>query len=257
MRWLVALLLLTGSALAQSQQPPASSNAPTNPAAQPAAPDQRGTDQVPLTVKVLPGQDTKEQADKAEHDRKEKAVIDEKLAFETQRIADYTDRLTWFTLLFFFAAIGQIALFFWQLRLIKESLGPAETLALTAQRQAETAEKSFVASQRPWVGIDNISNIPLNVGHEPDVLLVVKNTGPGPALQMKAKVIGGIRLKAERTPDPPAMIAEPETGVANVMPSGLYRYRPFNRPADSGLHREPRQDRPTRRTDVLPSENTC
>src|ERR1041384_1194960 len=78
---------------ARSQNPVPSDQAP-----RPAAAEQRGTDQVPLTVKVLPPPDAQEQADKAEHDRREKAIIDEKLAFETQRIADYTDRLALFTL---------------------------------------------------------------------------------------------------------------------------------------------------------------
>ena len=41
-------------------------------AAQPAAPDQRGTDQVPLTVKILPAQDAEKQADKAEHKQRRK-----------------------------------------------------------------------------------------------------------------------------------------------------------------------------------------
>src|SRR6266851_5118195 len=77
----------------QSKQPPAQ-----NKAAQPPAPDQRGTEQAPLGVKVLSAQDAKDQADKfeRERERQEKAKIDEKLASETQRIAEYTDRLAWF-----------------------------------------------------------------------------------------------------------------------------------------------------------------
>jgi hypothetical protein len=90
----------------QSKQPPAQSDQ----SAQPPAADQRGTDQVPLTVKILPAQDTKEKADKEERERQEKAVIDEKLAFETQRIADYTDRLALFTIFIFCVAVSQAGL---------------------------------------------------------------------------------------------------------------------------------------------------
>src|SRR5258708_4720130 len=97
-RWFFALLLLMGTALAQSSQPSTSSNSPSKKAAQPTTTDQRGTDQSPLSVKILPGPQTKEQADKEERERREKASIDEKLAFETQRIADYTFYLGIFTL---------------------------------------------------------------------------------------------------------------------------------------------------------------
>jgi hypothetical protein len=121
----------------------------------------------------------------------------------------------------------QIGVFLRQLRLIRESLRPAEDAAKAAVDSAQTAEKSFIASRRPWIGIDNISPIPLKIGAEPDVLLAVKNFGPGPAIQMKAKVQGGIRLKAQRTPDPPTDVTDPDAGVAIVMPTSPYRYRPF------------------------------
>ena len=85
----------------QSKQPP-----PSKSSTQPTQSDERGTDKVPLTVKVLPATDAKEQAEKAERDGQEKAILDRKLAFETQRIADYTDRLAWFTVMLFCVALG-------------------------------------------------------------------------------------------------------------------------------------------------------
>ncbi len=84
---------------------------PNNQAAQPTAPDQRGTEQLPLTVKVLPSQPSEEQTKKEEAEKHEKAEIDKKLAFETQRIADYTDRLALFTVFLFFVAVSQAGLF--------------------------------------------------------------------------------------------------------------------------------------------------
>lgn len=162
----IALALLAAFASdswGQSQEPPAQSQ----PAAQPATPDKRGTDDVPLAIKIIPAPDAKEQADKAEHERKEKAVIDEKLAFETQRIADYTDRLALFTVLLFSVAVLQAGLFLWQLRYMRQGMRDAEMAAKAAQDSAEATKESvalaretneinrqnFIADRRPWVDV--------------------------------------------------------------------------------------------------------
>jgi hypothetical protein len=129
----IALLAVVRSdSWGQSQDQP-----PSDPATQPSAADQRGTDQAPLAIKILPSPDAEEQADKAERERKEKAVIDEKLAFETQRIADYTDRLAWFTCLLFGIAVFQAGLFFWQLRLMRDD--------------AKRARAGFISANRPKI----------------------------------------------------------------------------------------------------------
>ena len=148
----IALALLaafTSDSWGQSKQPP-----PSKQTTQPPATDQRGTDQVPLAVKVLPAPDAKEQADKAERDRKEKAVIDEKLAFETQRIADYTNRLAWFTVMLFGVAILQAALFFYQLRYMRQGMKDA-TIAANAARDGAAAAneqaKAIIVAERPYV----------------------------------------------------------------------------------------------------------
>jgi hypothetical protein len=124
------LAALASDSWGQSQEPPAQSKE----AAQPAAPDQRGTDSVPFTVKILPATDAKEQSDKTEHERNEKAVIDEKIAFETQRIADYTDRLALFTFLLFCVAILQAAFFMIQLFYMRREINRAEKTFLLANR---------------------------------------------------------------------------------------------------------------------------
>ena len=126
LKTLAALIVMCGVAFSQ--------DAPPNEPTQPPASDQRGADKIPFTVKVLPADNAKEQADKAEHDRQEKAVIDEKLAFETQRIADYTNRLGWFTLMLFCAAVGQIALFWVQLRYMGSDIRRARDAFIAANR---------------------------------------------------------------------------------------------------------------------------
>jgi hypothetical protein len=66
--------------------------------------------------------------------------IDEKVAFETQRIADYTARLAWFTLLLFVIAILQAGLFVWQLQLFRNSLSDAKRAANAAGEAADAAK---------------------------------------------------------------------------------------------------------------------
>src|SRR2546423_10190082 len=66
---------------------------------------------------LVPGERTKEQAEKEERERREhdeKTAVDKRLTDQTQRLADeteslgaYTRRLAGFTLLLFFAAVGQ------------------------------------------------------------------------------------------------------------------------------------------------------
>jgi len=140
---------------------------------QPAAPDQRGTDQVPLTVKIQPAPDAKEKANKEDHERQEKAKIDEKLAFETQRIADYTDRLALFTIFLFCAAVAQAGLFVWQLWLILKSLKDAKIASDAATVAARAAKRSAIASviqakisrdtlvkiQRPYIFVFDVSRL--------------------------------------------------------------------------------------------------
>jgi len=143
------------------------------------------------------------------------------------------DAAGFFTFLLVIVGGLQLGLFAWQLTLIRKSVTDAEIAArasqeaaTTAKQQAETAEKSFISSQRPWVGIDHISDLPLNVGHEPSVVLSMKNTGPGAAVHVRAKTVGGVRSIEEITPDPPTEVPE-EAGVVMLMPNTFYRYRPF------------------------------
>jgi len=133
---LIATLILAAALVpdcwAQSNQPAAHNNQ----AEQSPAPDQRGTERAPLAVRILPDQDTKLQADRSERERQEKAKVDEKLAFETRRLADYTDRLWIFTACLVGVAIVQAALFIWQLLLIRGSASDTKSAAEAAKLNA-------------------------------------------------------------------------------------------------------------------------
>lgn len=168
MRWLFALLLLTGVAFAQSQkesvrprenfqaQRPSESagevksNPPqTQPrrTEQPTAADQHGTEQAPLSIQILPPVDAKEQAEKNERERIEKKTIDEKLAFETQRIADYTNRLTLFTCFLAVIATLQALLFGVQLTFMRGDI--------------QRTKEAFIATHRPLLAVKFVEIVPL------------------------------------------------------------------------------------------------
>jgi hypothetical protein len=147
MHWFLALMLMTGVAFAQSKQPLPKGSPPTSNAIQPATDDQRGTDKVPLTVKILPTQKSQADTDKEDHERQEKA--DRKLAFETQRIADYTDRLALFTVLLFCVAVLQAGLFVWQLLYMRTGIKDASIAANAANLSA----RATVALQLPIITI--------------------------------------------------------------------------------------------------------
>ena len=141
-------ILMIGHAGAESKRQPSHSQqqTPSTQTTQPSAPDQRGTDQMPLSVKIIPGERTKEQAEKEEHERREKdekAAVDKRLADQTQRLADETDNLATYTSFLFCAALGQIALFVWQLWLIRKSF--------------EVSQKTLILTQRPKLRVRNIT----------------------------------------------------------------------------------------------------
>ena len=77
MRWFFALLILSGVAFAQSQQPPSDSNPSTKEDTQQTipptkeehpAPDRRATEIVPFTIQVAPTQKSKAETEKEERE---------------------------------------------------------------------------------------------------------------------------------------------------------------------------------------------
>jgi hypothetical protein len=151
----VIAVAIAGEACAQSQRR-SRANPPSTQTTQPTAPEQRGTDQVPFTVKILPTPDAKENADKEERERREKAEIDRKLAFETQRIADYTFYLGLFTVALFCAALGQIVLFWIQLKLIRSETKKARISLNIARRSANASGQAAEAAR---VAVEHIPKV--------------------------------------------------------------------------------------------------
>jgi hypothetical protein len=215
--------LVIGNAWGESKRYPSHSQqpiqAPSAQPAQPPAPDERGTDKIPFSVKIVPGERTKEQAEKEERERREhdeKAAIDERLTDQTRRLADETENLVaytrWlaaFTLLLFLAAVGQIGLFVWQLKLIRESLNEAKVAADAAKFGARAARESAgiarasseaaIAFERPYVRISEIKAIirstrggedvfqNTEILREPYAVCIIENYGKTPAFVEKTE----------------------------------------------------------------------
>jgi hypothetical protein len=105
----IALLILSGYAVAQQRQLQQPRNQPTQ---QQTAPDNRGTDQVPFVVKELP----RERADEERKEAREKSELDRKLTGYTADLATYTQWLFGATLLLALLTGGLAGSAFWQIR---------------------------------------------------------------------------------------------------------------------------------------------
>jgi hypothetical protein len=158
----------------QSSEPPASANPPSKQNAQPPTPDERGTVQLPLAVKILPAPDAEMQAEKQEREGREKAETDRVVAMETRRIADYTWWLAALTAALICVAVMQAGLFWVQLRYMHED--------------AKTSKATLISSFRPKLRVRNIvvnppsdavgRKFPLfQQGHRVDGQLFVVNIG--------------------------------------------------------------------------------
>ena len=141
-QFVVGVALLLAAISDSSGQAPRSFR--SNPPSQPPAADQRGTDQSPLTVKVLPSQRSTEEVEKEERERREKAEVDKKLTEAAGQIAVYSFWLGIFTLALFCAVIGQIGLSWIQLRYMRKALDDAALAANAAQASAHATRESMV-----------------------------------------------------------------------------------------------------------------
>jgi hypothetical protein len=136
---LAFLAAIASDSWGQSKQPSSGANPPSKQSTQPPAPDQRGTDQSPVVVKILPAPNTEKQTEKQEREWQEKELIDKKLAFDTQRIADYTWWLASLTGCLFAIAVIQAGFFFWQLRYMRKGMEDAAIAANAAALSARAA----------------------------------------------------------------------------------------------------------------------
>jgi hypothetical protein len=170
--------------------------------------NQRGTKDVPFIVEILPSLETETVANQKKRENDEKAATDRKVASETQRVADYTWRLSLFTMFLFVVAGVQASLFVWQLILIKRSARDATIAAEAATANA----KAVVDNQRPIVGpiTTSTNNTAFAVGGGyREFYVLITNSGRSPAQRMKVVFKGKFRPRDWTPRFPPDPTKEP------------------------------------------------
>lgn len=170
---------------------------PTRGNQQPAAENERGTNEIPFAVKILPSPDHEAQA------KEDQRRADEHAAAE-RGLVNATWYLAWFTLTLAIVASGQIALFFVQLRLIRESLDDAKLAATAAKDGAAAAEKSaniaetaMTSSERAFVYLDTfrwVSHLGLSKNrYYWEIVPIWINTGNTPTRRLNIDVCYDLR----------------------------------------------------------------
>ncbi len=137
-----AIIYALHADLSQPVQPlqPRAESAPAQEQQKPSTNQERSSGRVALPVEVVPGPE--HAADTAEQQRH----ADENAATEKD-LADATWKLAYFTLALAAFAAGQVALFFWQLGLIRESLDDAKIAAEAARDGAHAATAGATAAR--------------------------------------------------------------------------------------------------------------
>jgi hypothetical protein len=122
----------------QSKRPPTKGQQEqTQSQEQKAAPDQRGTDQLPFVVQPLPTKKTAEIAEKEKREAKEKTDSD----WWTLRLAQWT----------LLALFGQLAVFIAQAIYLRGTLEATATAANAAEKATNLARQEFTATHRPKI----------------------------------------------------------------------------------------------------------
>jgi hypothetical protein len=153
------------------------------------APENRGTEQVPFVVKVIPS----ERSQEAEKHDAQKAEIDRQTVEFTRDLAGYTNRLFWATVALAAFTAGLSGAAFLQMRDTRRTIKAAETAAKAAERHATVAEQTFVDLERPYLFYERIRmEQPITSGWlDPNieignriisVLYEIKNYGRTPAV---------------------------------------------------------------------------
>jgi hypothetical protein len=180
MRWLVALLFLTGVVFAQSQQgaPPQSQTAQPNQITQT---DKRGTDDLPLAIKIIP---TKQSETKASADAKREA----EKAQNDAHLVLFTERLFWATVALSVIAFFQLIVFGWQ--------------GVQLGRTVDLGREEFASTHRPKIIVYGVDSKLPGAGNERNVNFRYVNIG-----DTEAKVTSvSSRIQVVRNDRPPAGI---------------------------------------------------
>jgi hypothetical protein len=182
---LIAIVIITAPILAQgkSNQPiptprelPRPDKKEANSNAAGSANDKRGTDDVPFSVKILPGEKSKSETAKEEYEANEKPGLD-------RWLTTYTGWLAIFTAALFAAAGIQVGLFWWQLRLIRDEAKETAAAARISAIQADAQMRET----RAYIFTNSATITSYGVGEIVKAELFLKNTGKTPAHTVRFK----------------------------------------------------------------------
>jgi hypothetical protein len=185
---LTLLAALASDSWGQSKQPP------TKTGQQNAAQQERGTENSPVVVKVIPAEKSKDEIVRDDAKDKEKLAVDERIASLTGDLAFYTKLLFAATAALALITVGLVKASFSQVRDAKQAIAAAVDSAAAARISAEAFMNAEGAQIFPIVVEDNLREVlsgqPIyHVPSEgPDILLLppklsyrFKNYGKTPA----------------------------------------------------------------------------
>jgi lipoprotein signal peptidase len=212
----VLVATIAAGAVAQSsRQSPQQNSSPGN-GQQVAAPDKRGTEESPLSVKLInTGKSDKESAD-------EGARIE-----SDEKTQSWTIGLTIAAVL---VGLLQLAAFIIQAYYMRGTVAEMRGANATARAANETAEQALLSSDRPWVGVEQFewhTDAPSESRKQLSKIEVwIKNSGRTPALRASAIFSGALRNFSDAAPGPVVPFAAAiEHSV--IFPNGELRYWPF------------------------------
>lgn len=171
----VALILVCVSAF--SQEPPKPKREPAKTSV--SAPG-RGTEKEPVFVKgQITTSKTEIEAKEEVREKQEKLTID-------RTLVEYTGWAAVFACLAFLAALSQVALFWWQLGLMRKSVIDADKAAQAAKTSADLALKEFGESHFPIIEVRRIQ-VRCDDKHR-GILFVMANVGSATAKKIRGNV---------------------------------------------------------------------
>jgi hypothetical protein len=178
----LTMLVLAADVRGQSQRDPkrgregSQTQSQSKEAQQQRADDQRGTDQMPLSVKVMPTSESEEKTARDTKDREEKMELDRNLVQFNGDMAYYTKVLAWVAGLQLFALIVQAIVF-------------AFTLGAT-RKAADAARGALIATARPKIIVRRVeAHFPLPPRRSVSAQFRITNVGGNGAILVERNAI--------------------------------------------------------------------
>jgi hypothetical protein len=223
MRLIVILLILAFShvAIAQSEKSQGSIG-------KRAAQDDRGTKKKPLVIKGIPTTKTTEEVDREQRQYAEQTAISRGVGHSLGEMSFDSRVNLGLTIVLILVAGGQLVLFWKQLRLIDESLKPAQVAAEAAKKSADLARDNFISSHRPRLVVRRAQARFTPAINEHGINLVIANIGDSIA----TNITGNVNIRVISTSQQAEFEKEsmPKYGIVEFNIGALINRPPRNSP---------------------------